>query len=334
MKKLTFLLSIAFLFTFAGSAGASPAGRIDKTVRKIAKKITYGLKSSEETVVIPHLFTLDEKNTLLGKLISQKLINQIARTDVLQPLERDFIFKLTEELKLGMTGLIDPETIQEVGQFFGADYVLVGTIQKIGKKIQFNVRLVRTETGKIVNATEISMRSSPDILALLDNEIRVRSTSEDADVSTPDPDVAKPSPGQESDEDLKKRMSRYFHDREYVNPRTQGARQRQGEEESEPLVLTQEYYESIYGKHEHRPAIHKIEKESRKKSDDAWYRKREKELKEVDRKIEKMGEIRREERSRERELKAKIEIERIKSRREWFNAMRKTITIYEPLNQK
>lgn len=91
---------------------------------------------------------------------------------VLTPVERDFIFKLTDEMKLGMTGLVEPKTIQQVGKFSGASYVLVGTVQKIGKDIQLNSRLVKTETSKVEKAVEVTLKGTPEIFDLLSQEIK------------------------------------------------------------------------------------------------------------------------------------------------------------------
>lgn len=168
-KKIILLVAVILrgqIFAYASSKD------LEGTVNFIYEQITYHVKPSDEFIVIPPFLTFENKTTTLGKLLSEKLISKFTNGKKITPVERDFIFKLVDEMKLGMTGFTEPKTIQQVGKFSGASYVLVGAIQKIGKDIQVNSRLVRTETSKVEKSVETILKTSPEILELLSQEIQ------------------------------------------------------------------------------------------------------------------------------------------------------------------
>lgn len=145
---------------------------MDNAAVSITEQISQGITSSKESIAIPPFLTFDNKTTALGKMFSEKLISKFAESKKIMPVERDFIFKLIDEMKLGMTGLIEEKTIQQVGKFSGASFVLVGTIQKFGRDIQVNSRLVKTDTSEVEKSIEVTLRSTPEILELLSQEIQ------------------------------------------------------------------------------------------------------------------------------------------------------------------
>ncbi len=146
---------------------------LNDAVHKICQQLTKGINPRGESIAIPPFLTLNNRTTVLGKLLSEKLMGQFSNQNIFIPVEREFIFKLTDEMKLGMTGLVEPKTVQQVGKFSGAAYVLVGTIQKVGGEVQIISRLVRTETSRVEKSIETVIRSSPETLELISQEIQL-----------------------------------------------------------------------------------------------------------------------------------------------------------------
>ena len=168
--KVNFLVCVWLLLLNISYASSND---LNETVQTIAQQLTKEIKNGNELIAIPPFMTLDNKTTMLGRLLSEKLITEFSKEKKkITPVERDFIFKLTNEMKLGMTGLVEPKTIQQVGKFSGASYVLVGTVQRVGKDIQVSARLVRTETSKVEKSVEIPLKSEPHIADLYSQEIK------------------------------------------------------------------------------------------------------------------------------------------------------------------
>lgn len=59
---------------------------LDNAVQIIAEQLTQGIKTENESIAIPPYLTLDNKTTMLGKLLSEKLINEFSRTQSPSPL--------------------------------------------------------------------------------------------------------------------------------------------------------------------------------------------------------------------------------------------------------
>lgn len=64
--------------------------------------------------------------------------------------ERQRLRQVMEELKLGVTGMVDPQTAQRIGKLLGANVVVLGSFTELGNKIILTTRLVKVQTGEVV----------------------------------------------------------------------------------------------------------------------------------------------------------------------------------------
>jgi curli biogenesis system outer membrane secretion channel CsgG len=102
--------------------------------------------------------------------IADALTASFARTGRFRVVERTQLDQALKELDLNRTDAIDPATAQRVGKLIGAQYLVVGSFQVFGGQIRMNARLVRVETGEVVQADTVtgateSALSMPDQLA-------------------------------------------------------------------------------------------------------------------------------------------------------------------------
>jgi len=72
--------------------------------------------------------------------------------------ERAELDKVFAELKLNRGEAFDPATVQRVGRLVGAEYLLLGERQALGRDGLLNARLVRTETAEVVAAETVAGR--------------------------------------------------------------------------------------------------------------------------------------------------------------------------------
>lgn len=108
MKNTIYIFSLLLLNSAFVSASSK---ELENAVQTTFRTLTQQLKTENESIAIPPYLTLDNKTTMLGKLLSEKLINEFTKgvsplkrgvsegRGVLIPVERDFIFKLTDEMK-------------------------------------------------------------------------------------------------------------------------------------------------------------------------------------------------------------------------------------------
>lgn len=89
-----------------------------------------------------------------GWNISEKLVTQLVRTGKVQALERSMLRALLSEQRLGQTGALDPATLKRIGRVLSADGIVTGSFVTLGREVVVNARLINTETGVIIAASE------------------------------------------------------------------------------------------------------------------------------------------------------------------------------------
>ncbi len=98
----------------------------------------------------------DENMAWLGASCADAIVNRISTDKKVRIVEREYIKKIIEELKLQMTGLVDQETALEVGRIIGANYFIFGTVSIFNENIVLNARVVSIETAEIISTSRIS----------------------------------------------------------------------------------------------------------------------------------------------------------------------------------
>lgn len=88
-------------------------------------------------------------------------------------LERDKLDKLFEEQKLALAGFLDSSTVQEVGQLAGAEFIISGSVDKVGRRFRIDVNLIRVKTGEMHIEKAIAPDSDhlQEMIDLLSNNI-------------------------------------------------------------------------------------------------------------------------------------------------------------------
>jgi TolB-like protein len=102
--------------------------------------------------------------------IADALAGAFARSGRFRIVERTQLDQALKELDLNQTDRIDSATVQRVGKLIGAQYLTVGSFQVVGGQIRIDARLLRVETGEVVQADSItgaaaSALALPDRLA-------------------------------------------------------------------------------------------------------------------------------------------------------------------------
>lgn len=109
--------------------------------------------------------------------ISDFFARLLFKADDIMLVERERLQDIASELKLGMSGLVDPKSAAQIGKIAGAEYMLLGSITNLGHaqsggaiplpwvslstsqekvKADLDIRVVDVETGEIVCAEAAS----------------------------------------------------------------------------------------------------------------------------------------------------------------------------------
>lgn len=94
---------------------------------------------------------LENKTSLLGKRISESMITHLSQKNY-QIVERKLLDPIFQEVSFQETGLAGDSARIKIGQFLGADYILVGTIKIEKEELLINSRVINISNGIIVSS--------------------------------------------------------------------------------------------------------------------------------------------------------------------------------------
>jgi curli biogenesis system outer membrane secretion channel CsgG len=104
----------------------------------------------------------------LGELLSNQIISFVQETGEYSVIEREQLLLALEELHLGTTSMVDETTRLKLGKISGAQLMVFGGYQVIGKTMRLDLRLVEVETGRVKKAVQ-ETTSALDISGWLDS---------------------------------------------------------------------------------------------------------------------------------------------------------------------
>ena len=76
--------------------------------------------------------------------------NRLAQTGSFELVERKRIENLMKELNFGTSDFVDQSTAVKAGKILSAQWLVLGSVSKLGKEYSVNVKIVNTESGRIV----------------------------------------------------------------------------------------------------------------------------------------------------------------------------------------
>jgi TolB-like protein len=88
------------------------------------------------------------------------LISDMSSLDGVRIVERDRLQEIMEELKLGQTAKIDPQSAAKVGKLLGARYMVMGGYFDLMGMLRVDARVVEVETGRVLQS--LGANGKPD----------------------------------------------------------------------------------------------------------------------------------------------------------------------------
>lgn len=163
-RKKTFMLAcLAALFCLPAAAGAA---RLDKAAEAIAGELLKGRRAGGATAVVP--FRSPEGGiSALGGMLADRLTARLLEKKGVTVLDRRYLARVLGEIKLQLSGLTAQDGTAELGRFAGAEFLLLGNFEQLGKKrLAVNARLVETRTGRVAAAARTELKLDDELLEL------------------------------------------------------------------------------------------------------------------------------------------------------------------------
>ncbi|MHB9105881.1 MAG: CsgG/HfaB family protein [Armatimonadota bacterium] len=116
---------------------------------------------NEKTVAVMPFRNRSTDENVDPMALHSSLQTALIKAKLMTVIERDRIDRAMSELKLQTTGLIDQASQKKLGQFLGADYLLIGTISGAGTRLTVDASLLEVETLKLISAAEYTGQPVP-----------------------------------------------------------------------------------------------------------------------------------------------------------------------------
>ncbi len=146
MNRRLVLVAAALPFLAAGCPSSSTVQHDSAPV--LADKIT-GPRLRIAIVEFENKTTYGQR---LGSASADILVTELAKTDRFILIERQKLEKIMQEQKLGMTGVVDPDTAAKVGRVLGAAAIVTGAVSEFGVKTEGSDALIAETKRQIAEA--------------------------------------------------------------------------------------------------------------------------------------------------------------------------------------
>jgi TolB-like protein len=150
-------------------------------------------KTGKKSVAVVDFTDLQGNATELGRFLAEQLSVALSTANgTYEVIDRNHLRALLQEHKLSATGLIDPLTARKVGQMAGAECLASGSITPFSESVNLSIKLLDTNTAKILGALTVDIPRTSTINELLAKGISAQLVSEPA---SPTSKAAPASPG-------------------------------------------------------------------------------------------------------------------------------------------
>lgn len=152
---------IFLLIACPAATMAIPQGGLDQPIAELSRQISNEIIENRKTrIAVVEFANIRGEITDVGRLLSEELITRLYQTKKFRVIERQLLNKVIAEQKLSLTGTIDPQSAQRLGELLGVDAIVSGTVTDLGQNMRVNARLINTQTGEIFAAASTQVPKS------------------------------------------------------------------------------------------------------------------------------------------------------------------------------
>ena len=174
------------------SLGVGLCDAQDREIRGLTDKLAESLaQSGKKTVAVVDFTDLQGNVTELGRFLAEEISASLAESvKGIQVVDRTNLEVIIQENRLVHRGIIDPATAKKLGQIAGVDALITGNLTQFGDSVHLSIKILDTDTARIVGATRGDIPKTKAIEELLGREVASATNGPQPLV----PPIAQPSP--------------------------------------------------------------------------------------------------------------------------------------------
>jgi len=134
--------------------------------------------AGKKTIAVVDFTDLQGSVTELGRFFAEEFSVALAGAGKgFEVVDRTHLKSIIAEHKLSSTGIIDPRTARKLGKIAGVGALITGTITPFGDTIRLSVKVLDTETAKMISASTGNIAKTDAIEELLARGIETVGTT-------------------------------------------------------------------------------------------------------------------------------------------------------------
>ena len=169
MRREVFVVCSVLLVTHLAASITFAQTRLAEAGQDLARQIaSVARQGGKKKIAVLPFRGLDGQPNVLGAFVGEELVSQLFVVGGLDLVERSQLDRILTELKLDASGVVDPQTVKQVGRVAGVDAVVTGTVTELESFVAVNCRMVDTETGRVFAAAQTRITKDADLQKLLE----------------------------------------------------------------------------------------------------------------------------------------------------------------------
>lgn len=187
MKNIILLLTVLISSSVDGQIS------FDHKLKELAQDLAVRISAQEiKKLAVLNFVDQDDSNPSLADYIGEELSVHLTNDSAgFQVYDRHYMDQLLEEHKLSMSGMIDQSTAKQLGEFSGADALVVGRFSVIDSNVKLWVKVLDTES-----AMQVAAESKVIALDSFTSAMLTKSGSKPANPTNSDSESSQPNDGQ------------------------------------------------------------------------------------------------------------------------------------------
>lgn len=179
LSKRIFAYPLIILLVGLQLPSVAGAGSLKAGLDQLATQITAGLEQGQKQyVAVPDFTDLNGATSELGMLVSEELLTRLHNSQKVKLVERRLLDKIIEEHRLGLTALLDEQTVKQLGRILGVDALCTGTVTDLRETIRINARMIAVETGQVFAVAAAEVDKSDALRILMRKYTQARNIAE------------------------------------------------------------------------------------------------------------------------------------------------------------
>jgi TolB-like protein len=191
------LINVVVAFLFGVVFSCRGAEEFDSEMSNLVTTTANAIQKAGIKAVTTADFTdLNGNGSNLGLFLADEFATDLVMMNSnFSVVDRANFKRIMEENKFELSGLVDPDTVKKLGKIAGVDAIIIGTVAPFNNKLRLTIKILATETGRIVGAARVDITKTGGI-----DRLTTETTGSDAVSAKPSADASNARTSNESAE--------------------------------------------------------------------------------------------------------------------------------------